>query len=126
MSIKKQIPSLSKLYAIREEVRQSFLVETDVDSCFYLKILDIALKDMRIVRVSKGSNRKIFAFKLSQFCILENQEGFVLEEQVSVSIKILEASLNTLRQFLKQYDKAFKFPLYLLPKTKQEIDFTLF
>ena len=32
MSIKKQIPSLSKLYIIYEEVPESFLDETDVDS----------------------------------------------------------------------------------------------
>ena len=36
------------------------------------------------------------------------------------------ALLNTLRQFLKQNGKAVKFPLYLLPKPKQELGFTLF
>ena len=126
MSIKKQIPSLSKLYAIYEEVPETFLDETDVDSYFYHNILDIALIDKRIVRVSKGSNKKIFAFKLFQFCDLKNQQRFILEEEVSVSLKELAAILNTLRQFLKQYDKAVKFPLYPLPKPKQEIGFTLF
>ena len=44
-----------------------------------------------------------------------------------VSFKELATFLNTLRQFLKQYDKAVKFPgLHLLPKPKQEIGFTLF
>ena len=56
MSIKKQIPSLSKLYTIYKEVTESFLDETDVDSYFYHNILDIALIDNRIFRVSKGSN----------------------------------------------------------------------
>ena len=42
-------------------------------------------------------------------------------------MKRLAAILNTLRQFLKQYDKTVKFPaLYPLPKPKQEICFTLF
>ena len=59
MSIKKQIPSLSKLYTIYEEVPESFLDETDVDSYFHHNILDIALIDNRIVRVSKGSTKKI-------------------------------------------------------------------
>ena len=58
MSIKKQIPSLSNLYTIYEEIPERFLVETDVDIYFYHNILDIALIDNRIVRVSEGSNKK--------------------------------------------------------------------
>ena len=46
---------------------------------------------------------------------------------MSVSLKELAAILDTLRQFLKQHDKAVKFSaLYSLPKPKQEIGFTLF
>ena len=46
---------------------------------------------------------------------------------MSVSLKKLAAILNTLRQFLDQYDKTVKFPaLHPLPKPKQEIGFTLF
>ena len=127
MSLKKQISSLSKLYTLYEEVPESFLDETDVNSHFYHNILDIALIDNRIVRVSKGSNKKILAFKLFQFCNLKSQKRFILEEEVSVSLRELAAILNTLRQFLKQYDKAVKFPaLYPLPKPKQEIGFTIF
>ena len=127
MSIKKQIPSLSKLYTIYKKVPESFLDETDVDSYFYRKILDIALIDNPIVRASKCSNKKIFAFKLFQFCNLKKQQRFILEEEVSVSLKELAAILNTLREFLKQYDKTGKFPaLYSSPKPKQEIGFTLF
>ena len=125
MSIKKQIPSLSKLYTMYEEVPKSFLDEIDVDSYFYHNILDIALIDNRIVRVSKAANKKIFAFKLFQFCNLKNQQRLILEE-MSVSLKELAAILNTLRQFVKQYDKAVKFPaLYTLPKPRQQIGFTL-
>ena len=125
MSMKKQIQSLINLYTIYEEVPESFLDETDVDSCFYHKILDIALIDNRIVRVSKGSNKKILAFNLFQFCNLKNQQRLILEEEVSVSLKELAAILNTLRQFLKQYEKTVKFPaVYPLPKPKQEIGFT--
>ena len=126
MSVKKQISSLSKLYTIYEEVPESFLDETDVDSYFYHDILDIALIDNRIFRVSNGSNKKIFAFKLFQFCNLKNQQRFILEEEVSVSLKEFAAILMTLRQFLKQYDKTIKFPaFYPLPKPKQEVGFTL-
>ena len=102
MSTKKQIPNLSNLYTIYEEVPRGFLDEIDVDSYFYHNILDIALIDNRIVRVSKGSNKKIFAFKPFEFCNLKNQQRFIPEEEVSVSLKELAAILNTLRQFLEQ------------------------
>ena len=59
MSIKKQIPNLGIFYTIYEEVPESFLDETDVDSYFDHNILDIALIDNRIVRVSKGSKKKL-------------------------------------------------------------------
>ena len=127
MSVKKQISSLSKLYTIYEEVPEGFLDETDVYSYFYHNNLDIALIDNRIVRVSKGSNKTIFAFKLIQFCNLKNQQRFILEEEMSVSLKEFTAILNSLRHFLKQFDKTVKFPaLYPLPKPKQVIGFTLF
>ena len=88
--------------------------------------MDIALIDNRIVQVSKGCNEKIFAFKLFQLCNLKNQQRIIPEEEVSASLKELAAILNTLRQFLKQYDKTVKFPaLYPLPEPKQEIGFTL-
>ena len=127
MCVQKQISSLSKLYTIYEEVRERFVDETDVDSCFYHKILEIALIDNRIGRVSKSSNKNVFAFKLFHFCNLKNQQNFFLEEDVSVSLKELAAILNTLRHFLKQYDKTVKFSAsYTIFKTKKEIGFTLF
>ena len=58
MSVKKQISSLSKLYTIYKDVPESFPDENDVDSYFYHYVLDIALIDNRIVRVSKCSNKK--------------------------------------------------------------------
>ena len=58
---------------------------------------------------------------------MKYQQRFILEEEVSVSLKELAAIFNTLLQFLKQYDKSVKFPaLYPLPKPKQEGGFTLF
>ena len=68
MSTKKQISSLCKLYSIYEEIPEEFLDETDVDSYFYHNILDISQSHNRIVRVSKGSNKNSFAFKVFQFC----------------------------------------------------------
>ena len=72
MAVKKQIPSLGKMYTIYEEVPESFLDKTDVGSYFFHNILDIALIKDRIVRVCTSSNKKLFAFKLFQFCNLKS------------------------------------------------------
>ena len=122
MSKTKQIPTLSKLYTIYEEKPASFLDETDVDGYIYHNILHIVRINIRIVQVSKGSNKKLFDIKLFQFCNLKYQQKLVLEDEVSVPLKELAAILNILRQFLKQYDRAVKFHLHPLPKPKQEID----
>ena len=70
MSVKKQIPSFSTLSSIYEEVTESFLDETDVDSSVYHNMLDFALMDSRTVRVINDSNKKNFVFELFQFCNL--------------------------------------------------------
>ena len=59
MSVTKQIPSLCILYSIYEELTEEFLDETDVDSYLYHNIFDISQSQHRIVRVSRGSNKKI-------------------------------------------------------------------
>ena len=67
MSVKKQIPSLCKLYSIYEEIPEEFLDETDVDSYFYHNIFDISQSRHRLVRVSKGSNKKVFCIQSVSF-----------------------------------------------------------
>ena len=58
---------------------------------------------------------------------MKNQQRFILEEEVSISLKELAVILKTLRLFLKQYDKTVKIPaLHPLPKLKHEIGFSLF
>ena len=42
MSVKKQFPSLCKLYSFNEEILEEFLDGTDVDSYFYQNIFDIS------------------------------------------------------------------------------------
>ena len=44
---------------------------------------------------------------------MKNQQRFILEDEVSVSLKELAAFLNFLRQFLKQYDGDVQFPASL-------------
>ena len=67
MSTKKQLSSLCKLYSVYGEKPEEILDKTDVDSYFYHIILDILQSHHRIVRVSKGSNKKSFAFKVFHF-----------------------------------------------------------
>ena len=62
MSVKKQNPSLSKLYTIYEEVREIFLDETDLDSYFYNNILDIALSIIELFELAKVA-KKTFCFR---------------------------------------------------------------
>ena len=87
MSTKKQISSLSKLYSVYEEMPEEFLDKTDVDKYFYHNILDISQSHHRIVRVSKRSNKKTFAFKVFHFWDSKLQQRFILKQKVSISRK---------------------------------------
>ena len=109
MSIKKQISSLCKLYLVDEEVAEDFLDETDVDSYFYHNVLDIPESHHRIVRVSKGSNKKRFAFKVFHFCDSKLEQRFILKEGVSISKKETESLLDSLGNFSKLLIKPTKY-----------------
>ena len=124
MATKKQISSLCKLYSVYEEITEEFLDETDVDSYFFHNILDISLSHTRIVRVSKGSNKKSFAFEVFHFCDSKFQQRFILKEEVSISKNEIESLLDSLSKFLKAFDQANKVSQIPLPKPKFEIGFT--
>ena len=98
--------------------------ETDVDSYFYHNILYISQSHHRIVRVSKGSNKKSFAFKVFQFRHSKLQQRLNLEEELSISKKEIEPLLDSLGEFLKAFDEANKVPQIPLPKPKFDIGFT--
>ena len=104
MSTEKQISSLCKLYSINGEIPEKYLNKTDVDSYVYHNILDVSQSQHRIVRVSKGSNKKSFAFKVFQFCDPKLQQRFILKEEVSISKKEIESRLDSLGEFLKAFD----------------------
>ena len=124
MSVKKQIPSLCKLYSFYEEIPEEFLDETDVDSYFYHNIFDISQSQHRIVRVSRGSNKKSFAIKLFQFCDLKTQQRYILQEEVNLSKRELTCLVDNLRDFLKTFDQSSKCIQIPLPKPKVEIGST--
>ena len=125
MSVKKQINSLSKIYSFQESIPEDFLDETDVDSYFYRNILDISQSKNRIVRVSKGSNKNLFALKVFQFCDLIYQQRYILEEEIIITKQELALLFDNLRTFLITYDTACKKHLYPIPKPKQELGNTL-
>ena len=105
MSTKKQISSLCKLYSVYEEIPEETLDETDVDSFF---ITTFWTFHHRIVRVSKRSNKKSFAFKVFHFCDSKLQQRFILKEEVSISKHEIESLLDSLGEILKAFDQANK------------------
>ena len=82
--------------------------EIDVDSDFHNDIFDISQSLHRIVRVSKGSNKKSFAFNLFQFCDLQTQKPYIVKEEVKISKNQLMSLVDSLRGFIKIFDKASK------------------
>ena len=108
---------------VYEEIPEEFLDETDVDSYFHHNILDISQSHHRIVRVSKGSNKKSFAFKVFQFCDSKLQQRFIFKEEVSISKNEIESLLDSLEEFLKAFDQANKVSQIPLPKPNFEIGF---
>ena len=124
MSVKKQIPSLCNFYSFPEEIPEEFLDETDVDRFFYHNIFDISQSQHRIVRVSRGSKKKSFAIKLFQFCDLQTQQRYILQEEVKIYERDLTSLIDSLRDFLKTSDQASKCIQIPLPKPKNEIGST--
>ena len=124
MSTKKQISSLCKFYSISEETSEEFSDEPDVDRYVYHNILHISQSHHRIVRVSKGSNKKSFAFKVFRFCVSKIQQRFILKEEVSISKEEIESVLDSLGEFLNAFDQANKVSQIPLPKPNFEIGFT--
>ena len=98
--------------------------ETDGDIYLYHNILDISQSHHRIIRVSKASNKKSFAFKVFHFCDSKLEQRFILKEEVSIFKKEIESLLDSLGEFVKAFDQANKISQIPLPKTKFEIGFT--
>ena len=85
--------------------------------------VDISQSHHRFVRVTKGTNKKSFAFKVFHFCDSKLQQRFILQEEVSIFKKEIESLLDCLGEFLKAFDQANKVSQIPLPKPKFEIKF---
>ena len=90
----------------------------------FLSCLEVQQSHHRIVRISKVSSKKSFAFKVFHFCDSKLQQRFILKEEVSISKKEIESLLDRLGEFLKAFDQAKKVSQIPLPKPKFEIVFT--
>ena len=115
---------MCKLYSVHGEVPDKFLDETGADSYFYYNILDISQSHHRIVRVSKGSNKNSFAFKVFHFCDSKLQQRFILKEECSSSKKEFGSLLDSLGEFLEAFGQANKVSQISLSKPKFEIGIT--
>ena len=124
MSVKKQILSLCKLYSLCEERPEEFLEETDVGCHLYHNIFDISQSQHRRVRVSRGSNKKLFAIKLFQFCNLKTQQRYILHEEVNTSKRELVSVVDSLSDCLKIFDHSSKCKQVPLPKPQVMIGST--
>ena len=122
MSTKKQISSLCELYSVYDEIPEEFFDETDVDSYFYHNILDISQSHHRIVRVSKGSNKKSFAFKVFHFYDSKLQQRFILKEEVSISKKEIEFYSTVWVNLSKLLIKPTKYRRFLYPNLNLRLD----
>ena len=124
MSVKKQLPSLCKLYLFYEEIPEVFLDETDVYSYFYHNVFDISQSQHRIVPFSRGCKKKSSAFKMFQFCDLKTQQRYILQEEVKIFKRELTCLVDNVRDFLKTFNQANKCIQIPLSKPKVEIGYT--
>ena len=77
-----------------------------------------------MVRVSRGSNKNLFAIKLFHFCDLKTQQRYIFQEEVNLSKWELTCLVDNLRDFLRTFDQASKCIQIPLPKPKVEIGST--
>ena len=112
------------MYSVYEKTPEEFLDERNVDRYFYHKIWDIWQSHHRIVRVSKGSNKKSFAFKVFRFGESKLQQRFFLQQEVSISKKEIDTILDSLSEFLKAFDQTNKVSQIPLTKPKYDSGFT--
>ena len=122
MSTKKQISSLCKLYSVYEEIPEEFLDETDVDSYFYHNILDISQSHNRIVRVSKGSNKKPFAFKLFNFAIQSYSNDLFSRKKLAFAKPKLSLYSTVWVNFSKLLIKPTKCRRFHFPNLNSRLD----
>ena len=110
--------NLGNLFSFHEEMPEVVLDETNVDRYKYHNNFDISQSQYRIVRVSKGFNKKFLASNFFQFCKLKTQCRCLFQEQLNNSKRELTALVDSLRVFVKTFDHAGMCIQILLPQPK--------
>ena len=108
MSVKKRLRSFCKNFSSYEKVPEEFPDETELDSYYVHIIFGICQSQHRIAWISQSYNKMSFTIKLYQFCKLKTQQRFVLQEELNTSERELVSLVDSLRDFLKTFDKASK------------------
>ena len=123
MAIKNQLPTLSKLYSIYEEILEDLLDEADIDSYFYHSILNITKKENRLVRLSKTANKNSFNLKVFKFDCSTIQQKYSLSEEITLTRRELGVVLDCLNDFLLQFETARQTNFYSLPTPEAPIGY---
>ena len=124
MPNKNQLPTLSELYSIYEEIPEDLLDEADIDSYFYHCILNITKRENRLVRLSKTSNKNSFHLKVFKFDCSTIQQNNSLSEEITLTRRELGVVLDCLNDFLIQFEAARQSNYYPLPTPKAPIGYT--
>ena len=111
---------MQTLLSIRKNARRILGRNRRKELLFQKNILNISQSHHRIVRVSKGSNKNSFAFKVFHFSHSKVQQRFILKVDVSISKNEVKSLLDSLVEYLKAFDQANK----VSQKLKFEIGFS--
>ena len=115
MSIKKHLIFLELLQKKKEKIIIDFLIdEIDIDSYFFLNILEVFVVQNRVNRLSKSLFRETFSVKEFTFDPLIAYQSFKLVADSHLTRKETLFILKKLKLIKKSYDNISK-PLSPLP-----------
>ena len=110
------------LYSVYQEIPEEFLDETDVDSYSFHNILDVSQSHNPIVRVSKGSNKKSFAFKVFHFAIQSCSRDSISKKKSAFPKTKLSLYLTVWVNFSKLLIKPTKYHRFHYPNLNLRLD----
>ena len=121
MSTEKQFSSLCKLYSVYEEKQKELLNETDVDSYFYHKILDISQSHHRI-GLAKDPTKSHLHSKYFIFAIQSYSSDLFSRKKSAFSKKELNLYSTVWVKFSKLLIKPTKYRRFLYPNLNLRLD----
>ena len=111
---------MQTLFTLRRFTREVF-GQNGRRHFFNHSIFDISQSQHRIVRVSRGSNKKSFAIKLLQFCDLKTQQRYILQEELNICKREFTCLVdNLVSKLLINLASAYRFP-YRSPKLRLDL-----